>query len=62
MKYLMLLTICALFSVSLMAQNKVQVTGVVTGNDGLPLPGVGVVGKALHTAYQPTLMENTKFR
>jgi len=45
MKYLMLLTICALFSVSLMAQNKVQVTGVVTGNDGLPLPGVGVVGK-----------------
>lgn len=45
MKYLMLLTICALFSVSLMAQNKVQVTGVVTGNDGLPLPGVGVVVK-----------------
>ena len=41
----MLLFVFALFSSALFAQTKVSVTGTVTGNDGLPLPGVSVVIK-----------------
>ncbi|WP_455000377.1 SusC/RagA family TonB-linked outer membrane protein [Capnocytophaga leadbetteri] len=44
-KISMLLFVFALFSSALFAQTKVSVTGTVTGNDGLPLPGVSVVIK-----------------
>ena len=44
-KISMLLFVFALFSSVLFAQTKVSVTGTVTGNDGLPLPGVSVVIK-----------------
>ena len=41
----MLLFVLLLFCSAAMAQTRVSVTGSVTGNDGLPLPGVSVVVK-----------------
>lgn len=42
-KVLFLLTLCLAFSVSAMAQ--FTVTGTVTGEDGLPIPGAAVLEK-----------------
>ena len=42
-KISMLMFVLMLFSGSLWAQTKVSVTGTVTGNDKMPLPGVSVV-------------------
>lgn len=44
-KELMLLFVLLLFCTAVIAQTRVSVTGSVTGNDGLPLPGVSVVVK-----------------
>ena len=44
-KISMLMFVLMLFSGSLWAQTKVSVTGTVTGNDKMPLPGVSVVIK-----------------
>ena len=41
----MLLFVLLLFCTAAIAQTRVSVTGSVTGNDGLPLPGVSVVVK-----------------
>ena len=59
-KISMLLIVWVLFSGLLIAQTKVSVTGKVTGNDGLPLPGVSVVIKGTHVVFLLILMESIK--
>ncbi len=43
---LMLVTLCLAFNFHLLAQNAIDVSGVVSGSDGTPLPGVSVVQKS----------------
>ena len=59
----MLLFVLLLCCTVAMAQTRVSVIGSVTGNDGLPLPGVSAVVKVAQlVVFQPTLMGSTKFK